>query len=210
MTRPTPATTDDRRDHWNGRYATVGAESVSWYEPRPRLSLAMLELAGLDSHHSVLDVGGGASPLAGELVARGITDVSVLDLSDEALSIARRSIADPAVVEWITADITAWTPDRTWNLWHDRAGFHFLTEPSQREAYRSALHRALEPDGAICVATFADDGPEQCSGLPVVRYSPDALMAEVGDGLHEIASGRALHTTPSGGVQPFSWIVARR
>ncbi len=203
-------TTVDRRAHWDDRYRSVGAQSVSWYEPRPRLSLAMLELAGLEPGRSVLDVGGGASTLASELITRGIDDVTVLDLSQEALGIARASMTDPATVQWITADITEWSPTRAWDVWHDRAVFHFLTEGHQREAYRAALSRALSSTGLVAVATFAEDGPEQCSGLPVVRYSPDTLLAELDLGLHEMASGRAFHTTPSGGVQPFSWIVASR
>lgn len=203
-------TTFDRRAHWDDRYRTVGAQSVSWYEPRPRLSLAMLELAGLHQGASVLDVGGGASNLAGELLGRGIDDVTVLDLSHEALDIARAAMPDPHTVRWIAADVTEWTPTRIWDVWHDRAVFHFLTEEHQRDAYRAALSRALSPSGAIAIATFAEDGPEQCSGLPVVRYSPDGLLAELDLGLRGIASGRALHTTPNGGVQPFSWVVASR
>ena len=201
---------EGRRAHWDDRYRSVGAQSVSWYEPRPRLSLAMLELAGLEPGRSVLDVGGGASTLASELVGRGIDDVTVLDLSEAALGIAREAMTDPSAVQWITADVTEWSPTRTWDLWHDRAVFHFLTEVHQRDAYRVAVSQALSSTGAVAVATFAEDGPEQCSGLPVIRYSPDALLAELDLGLHEIASGRALHTTPSGGVQPFSWVVASR
>lgn len=200
----------ERRDHWNDRYATVGADSVSWFEPVPHLSLAMLELAGVDTTMSVIDIGGGASSLSRSLVDRGSRDVTVLDLSENALGIARSAFTDPTLVEWITADITEWEPARTWDVWHDRAVFHFLTEAAQRDAYRARLDRALASGGAVCVATFAEDGPAQCSGLDVAHYSPSALRRELGDDLREIAGGRYLHTTPSGGVQPFSWIVATR
>ena len=198
------------RSHWNDRYSTIGAESVSWYEPHPRLSLAMLERSGIVPPASVLDVGGGASSFARALVGRGFDDVTVLDLSDDALAIARQGLERPDDVELIAGDVTAWTPSRAWDLWHDRAVFHFLTEPSQREAYRRALSTALAPGGAVAIATFAPDGPEQCSGLPVIRYSPDDLLIELGDGFHEVASGRAIHTTPNGSTQPFSWVVATR
>lgn len=202
--------TMDRPGHWDERYRTVGPEAVSWYESEPRLSLAMLELGGLAPHRSVIDIGGGASSLAGRLVDRGIDDVTVLDISTAALDLARASLDDPGAVAWITGDITEWTPTRTWDLWHDRAVFHFLIDPMQRDAYRARLDRALAPGGSVCVATFAEDGPEQCSGLDVVRYAPDALLRELGPALRPIASGRYLHTTPSGGVQPFSWVVASR
>lgn len=200
----------ERRAHWDDRYRTIGAGAVSWYEPAPRLSLAMLELGGLDPSCSVLDLGGGASSLARTLLDRGVHDVSVLDISADAIDIARESMEHPALIDWIVADLTEWMPTRTWDLWHDRAVFHFLTEPTQRAHYRTALDQGLAPGGAVCLATFASDGPTQCSGLDVVRYSPEEVLAELDLDLHEVASGRYLHTTPSGSVQPFSWIVARR
>ena len=199
---------DRAQAHWDERYRSAGAESVSWFESEPRLSLAMFDLAGTDG--SAIDIGGGASSFAGTLVDRGLTDVTVLDLSDVALSIARNRLANPESVHWLVADVTTWSPLRTWDFWHDRAVFHFLTEPEQRAAYRTLLHRSVPTGGAIAVATFAEDGPEQCSGLPVVRYSADRLLGELGDGLSEIASGRFVHTTPSGAVQPLTWIVARK
>ncbi len=199
-----------RTDHWDDRYRTVGPTHVSWYEPAPKLSLAMLELAGLAPDRSVVDIGGGASSLAGRLLERGTRDVTVVDISSEALGSARAALDDPALVHWIEADLTEWTPERTWDLWHDRAVFHFLTEDSQRSHYRESLHHGLATGGAVCLATFAEDGPDQCSGLPVRRYRPDQLLLELGDDLQELASGRHLHTTPSGAVQPFSWVVARR
>ena len=203
-------TSHGRREHWDERYRTVGAGSVSWFEPRPSLSLAMIEFAGLDPTDSVIDVGGGASSLSAELVGRGFTDVTVLDVSDTALALARDGLDDPSTVEWITKDLLDWQPHRTWDLWHDRAVFHFLTERSQRDLYVDRLQTALAPGGTVCIATFAVDGPPQCSGLDVMRWSPDELLAELGTGFAEIAQGRHLHVTPNGGVQPFSWIVARR
>ena len=199
-----------RRHHWDDRYRTVGPTDVSWYESEPRLSLAMLELGGLARDRSVIDVGGGASSLSARLVARGHRDVTVVDVSAEALRITRSSIADSEAVTFIEADITEWSPTRTWDLWHDRAVFHFLTGDAQREHYRASLRRGLAPGGSVCLATFAGDGPERCSGLEVRRYRPEELLAELGDGLHAIAVGRDIHTTPNGTVQPFSWVVAQR
>ena len=201
---------DRARAHWDERYRATGSESVSWFEPEPRLSLAMFDLAGTDRSGSAIDIGGGASSFAETLIDRGLTDVTVLALSDVALSIARNRLGNPESVHWLVADVTTWEPDRTWDFWHDRAVFHFLTEPEQRAAYRSLLHRSVPTGGAVAVATFAEDGPEQCSGLPIERYSVGRLLDELGDGLAEIASGRFVHTTPSGAVQPLTWIVARK
>lgn len=205
MTQP-----DRAQGHWDERYRATGAESVSWFEPEPRLSMAMFELAGTDINGSVIDIGGGASLFAKALVERGLTDITVLDLSEVALSIARDHLGDPESVHWLTADVTSWSPGRTWDFWHDRAVFHFLTEPEQRASYRALVQRSIPSGGAIAVATFAENGPEQCSGLPVERYSVERLFSELGDGFTEIASGRFVHTTPSGAVQPLSWIVARK
>lgn len=206
----TPVSGVERRNHWDGRYRTVAADTLSWFEPIPRLSLALLDLGGIDPSSSVIDVGGGASSLARTLAARGISDITVLDISAEALEIARSGCDHPSAIDWIVADITEWEPTRTWNLWHDRAVFHFLTEASQRDAYREQLDRALASGGAVCIATFASDGPAQCSGLDVAHYTPEELSTEIGLDLHAVGMGRHLHTTPSGAVQPFSWIVATR
>ena len=170
----------------------------------------MFDLSGTDITGSVIDIGGGASSFAESLADRGLTDITVLDVSEVALSVARDRMGDPESVHWLTADVTTWSPGRTWDFWHDRAVFHFLTEPEQRASYRALIQRSIPIGGAIAIATFADDGPEQCSGLPVERYSVDRLFAELGEGFTEIAGGRYIHTTPSGAVQPFTWIVARK
>jgi len=198
-----------RRVHWDERYRTVGPGQVSWYEAEPRLSLALVDLAGTSPDAAVIDVGGGASGLSGELLARGFDDLTVLDVSEEALAAARRRRADPAAIHWIRADLLDWTPTRRWDVWHDRAVFHFLTEPDQRERYRALLHDALAPEGVVLLATFAADGPTTCSGLPVRRYTNDGLLRELGPTYTEVARGRYLHATPSGGDQPLSWVVAR-
>lgn len=198
-----------RAAHWNERYRSVGAEHVSWFEPEPNQSLALVQLAAADHNASVIDIGGGASSLAGCLVERGYSDVSVLDVSTEALDAAKAQLPRPEAVTWIQADLLEWTPNRRWQIWHDRAVFHFLTDQRDRATYRSLLRRAIEPGGAAIIATFGQDGPTSCSGLPVARYSAEALAAEVGPGFTMIRSGGYDHHTPAGVTQKFSWVVLR-
>jgi SAM-dependent methyltransferase len=201
--------TKDRATHWDERYRTTGAERVSWFEPEPQQSLALLEMVGADPSSSVIDIGGGASLLAGRLIERGYLDVSVLDISQEALDVAKARLARPDPVTWIKADLLDWVPDRRWQVWHDRAVFHFLTDERDRATYRSLLHRALEPGGAAIIATFGEAGPTSCSGLPVARYSPERLIAEIGPGFEPIGSGGFDHVTPSGQTQKFTWVALR-
>ena len=201
---------DDRRAHWDDRYRTVGARSVSWFEQEPATSLALIERAGATATTSVIDVGAGASALTRVLQRRGFTDLTALDVAQAALDEARSAVDRPDEVSWIRADLLEWSPARRWGVWHDRAVFHFLTEPADRAAYRRLLDRAVEPDGTVIVATFAEDGPTTCSGLPVNRYDADALTAELGPGWTQVDSGRSDHLTPSGAVQPFTWVMARR
>lgn len=198
-----------RAAHWDDRYRTVGAERVSWFEPEPRQSLALLQLVHAGPSSSVIDIGGGASRLAGCLVEQGYQDVSVLDISQEALDVAKSRLPRPEAVTWIKADLLEWVPDRRRQVWHDRAVFHFLTEERDRAAYRSLLRRAIEPGGAAIIATFDQAGPTSCSGLPVVRYSPKNLIAEIGPGFTPIGSGGFEHVTPSGLTQQFSWVALR-
>lgn len=204
-----PASPDDRQSHWDGRYVDVGAEDVSWYEPEPATSLELFDQAGVTTADSVIDVGGGASRLVDELVVRGLTDLAVLDVSQAALDIACQRLGDDAPVTWIHTDLLEWTPERTWTVWHDRAVFHFLTDPDDRAAYRALLQQVVQPGGLVVVGTFAADGPQSCSGLPVERYDADQLAAELGDQLRFVATTRTEHHTPGGAVQPFTWVALR-
>lgn len=189
-------------------YAARGAEGVSWYEPSAEVSLELVEELGVDAAEPVVDVGGGASTFAVELAGRGFRDVTVLDLSEEALTAARRR-ASGAAIEWLHADVLTWRPERPFGLWHDRALFHFLVDPHDRAAYVERLHAALRPGGAVVVATFAPEAPDRCSGLPVVRYSAPELAAALGPGLELQAVRREEHRTPGGAVQPFTWVAGR-
>jgi 2-polyprenyl-3-methyl-5-hydroxy-6-metoxy-1,4-benzoquinol methylase len=204
MTNP-----DERAAHWDDRYRKVGPAEVSWFEDEAKLSLELLDLAGVTSGATVIDVGGGAAPLAGALVDRGHDDVTVLDLSTEALDQASAALTQPDAVHWVVADLLQWSPTRRYDVWHDRAVFHFLVDPDDRAAYRAVLRRAIRPNGTVIVATFAEDGPTMCSGLPVRRYSAEELVDELGPGLTPVATGRHDHVTPAGGVQHFTWVVLK-
>lgn len=182
---------------------------MSWFQTEPTMSWELTGLLGVDPAAAVIDVGGGASPFVDRLVAAGYDDVTVLDVSDAALRAAERRVGTAAGVTWLHADLLEWRPERRYDLWHDRAVFHFLTDPAERTAYRERLDEGTAAGAAVIVATFAEDGPEQCSGLPVARYSAEGLAAALGDRFRVVAERRELHRTPAGGVQPFTWIAAR-
>jgi trans-aconitate methyltransferase len=156
----------------------------------------------------VIDVGAGASNLIDSLATLGFSDLSVLDISPAALDLSRRRLGANALVTWLAADLLEWVPTRRYDVWHDRAVLHFLVG-SEIERYRRTLRRALAPGGAAIIATFAPDGPERCSGLPVTRYSADELTAMLGAGFSLVEQRREHHITPSGGDQPFTWVAAR-
>lgn len=193
--------------HWDAAYEIKGS-AVSWYQVEPRVSLDLVRRMEVDIDVPVLDVGGGESLLVDNLLARGFVDLTVLDLSKFALAEGRRRVG-PAPVTWLQADVLAWQPHRRYGLWHDRAMFHFLVDAADREAYRETLRAATVPGSTLIVATFSPEGPEACSGLPVARYSAEALAAELGESFEIVASLDELHTTPSGSIQPFTWVAGR-
>lgn len=203
--------TDQRREHWEEVYRTKPVERVSWYQPNPKPSLDALARLGAGPDKSLIDIGGGASALAARLAEAGWGDLTVLDISEPALGQARAAMgAGAETVEWIAADITRWTPPRRYDVWHDRAVFHFLTQADQREAYRRALLHGLAEGGLLLIATFALDGPEKCSGLPVQRYDAAGLSEALGDGLRLIEHWRELHITPWEAEQAFTWAAFRK
>lgn len=196
--------------HWDEAYGRLGAEGVSWFRREDAMSLDLIGSLPAPPR-SVIDVGGGASGLGASLRARGVPRVAVLDLSEQALEMAReRAEGAGDAIEWTTADVRSWTPEGTWDLWHDRAVFHFMVTEDDREAYRRALAAAVPPGGHVIAATFAPDGPEQCSRLPVRRYAADELVATLGHDLTLVAARAEVHVTPSGTAQPFTWVLARR
>jgi SAM-dependent methyltransferase len=194
----------ERKEHWEQIYRRCPSTALSWYEARPSRSCALIAATGAGPSAPILDVGGGASLLADALLDAGYTDVTVLDVSASALERVRDRLGDRAVsVRLVEGDVTDFVPDRPYSVWHDRAVFHFLTDPAERRRYRSALVRALPAGGHAILATFAPSGPPQCSGLEVVRYSPAALAAELGTGFELIESLSQTHVTPGGREQPF-------
>lgn len=196
----------DRQAHWNTVYGMKGEQDVSWFESLPAVSMRMIEAAGLTTDTCILDVGGGDSRLVDQLVARGLRCLAVLDVSGAALQRARTRLgAAASIPTWIEADVTgAWTLDPV-DIWHDRAVFHFLTDPDDRMRYRAHLARTLRRGGFAIMATFALDGPETCSGLPVQRYSPETLERELGPLFQLVESLAYVHTTPSGATQSFQY-----
>jgi rhodanese-related sulfurtransferase/SAM-dependent methyltransferase len=197
--------------HWDDVFRTRDSSEVSWFQAEPTTSLELISAAGIEPTAAVVDVGGGASVLVDRLVARGHRAVTVLDVSGEALERARVRLGDDAAkVRWITHDVLTWRPPRRYGLWHDRALFHFLVGAPERAAYRAVLHAALGPGGHVVVGTFAADGPEMCSGLPTARYSPAELAAAFGPELDVVVERREEHHTPTGTVQPITWLLLRK
>lgn len=202
---------DTRKAHWENVYSTKGEAEVSWFQENPSPSPQLIELAGATPHSAIIDVGGGASRLVDVLLARGFTDVTVLDLSAAALKAAQARLGAPASkVKWIAADATSWEPPQAYDVWHDRAAFHFLTDDGERQAYLDRLRRSLKPGGHAIIGTFAPDGPEKCSGLPVCRHDAHSLAALLGSEFTLVDERRHDHATPWGSVQKFQFSTFRR
>lgn len=200
-----------RRSHWNGIYGTKAEDAVSWYQQTPEPSLTLLELAGAAPKSAVIDIGGGESHLVDALLARGFDDVTVLDLSQTALDANKARLGDSAgTVGWICADIVSWRPERSYEVWHDRAAFHFLTDPAEQAIYTATLAKALIPNGHAIIATFAADGPEKCSGLPIVRHDSNSIGKLLGDGFQLIDTRRHEHRTPWDSLQHFQFSTFRK
>ncbi len=196
--------TTDPRAHWERRYADHAPSELSWFEPVPQRSLTAINALGLTPDAAILDVGGGASTLAAELVAAGHTDVTVLDLAASALDHAQDQHGGQLPeIKWITADIRDHAFDRRFDLWHDRAVFHFMVSDADRASYVQTLERSLEPRGHVIIATFGPDGPTRCSGLPVHRYGADELVRALPADLELADAALAEHRTPSGNSQQF-------
>ena len=199
-----------RQAHWENLYATRGEGEVSWFQEHPTVSLDLIRAAGATPHSSVIDIGGGASRLVDALLDEGFDAVTVLDISAAALAAAQRRLgAKAAKATWIVADMTTWEPAALYDLWHDRAVLHFLTEASDRAAYLARLTKALRPGGHAIIGTFALDGPERCSGLPVVRYDGESLAALLGPGFERVATQPHAHQTPTGAIQRFQFSTFR-
>jgi hypothetical protein len=201
----------DAKQHWETVYSTKGERDVSWFEALPAMSIRMIEAAGLNPNTCIIDVGGGDSRLIDALAARGLDCLAVLDVSAAALQRAQARLGDRApALTWIEADVTTDWSLKPMDIWHDRAVFHFLTTADARARYRVHLRQTLKVGGAVVIATFALDGPLQCSGLPVERYSAEMLVAELGDDFRLLETLPHLHRTPSGTTQSFQYSRLRR
>ncbi|KRQ95705.1 SAM-dependent methyltransferase [Bradyrhizobium jicamae] len=204
-----------RQAHWDNVYTTKGENEVSWFQQSAAPSLDLIVQAGATDESAIIDIGGGASRLVDSLVEQGFEDVTVLDLSAAALTVARSRLeshlgASAEKVRWIVADVTTWKPARAYDIWHDRAAFHFLTDASDREAYIASLRGGLRIGGHAIIATFAPDGPEKCSGLPVARYDNASLGQTLGAAFQLIDTQRHEHATPWGARQAFQFSIFRR
>ena len=201
----------NRQAHWQRVYKEKGENQVSWFQERPTISLELIEAAGLDRSSAIIEIGGGASRLVDVLGETGYRDLTVLDVSESAVSIAKMRLGErAAMVKWIVADVTQWQPTRSYDLWHDRAAFHFLTDESDRTAYIDRLTKAVRPGGHAISGAFALDGPERCSGLPVVRYDATQLSATLTPAFALVDMRRDDHKTPWGAIQHFQFSVFRR
>lgn len=204
-------TDETRRTHWETVYTTKADDAVSWYQETAAPSLDLLALVGATLGSGIIDIGGGASRLVDALLSSDYQDLTVLDLSAAALATTRGRIgAKSDQIDWIAADITIWRPTRTYDVWHDRAAFHFLTEPADAFAYVERLKLALRIGGHAIIGTFAPDGPEKCSGLSVSRHDAASLSAALGPGFEMIDSRRHEHVTPWGAAQKFQFGTFRR
>jgi SAM-dependent methyltransferase len=192
------------RAHWENTYASKPTDKVSWYEPRPEHSLELIEATGVSRDAGILDVGGGASSLTAQLLGMGYTDLTVADISQAALAHAKAELgSDASRIMWVEADIRTHDFGRHYDLWHDRAVFHFMVSPADRTGYLNVLCRTLRPGGHLIIATFGPQGPTQCSGLSVERYSADELQRALGEDFELASSSLAVHRTPSGASQQF-------
>jgi ubiquinone/menaquinone biosynthesis C-methylase UbiE len=202
----------NKKTHWETVYETKPADSVSWFQPHAEKSLEIIQATGQNKHAALIDVGGGASTLVDDLLNLGYDNLSVLDLSAAALNVAQDRLgAKAATVNWLVGDITnVPLPANAFDIWHDRAVFHFLTEQADRRAYVAQVMRSVRPNGHIIIATFAEDGPEKCSGLPVMRYSPEALHQEFGRGFQLVSQDKETHHTPFGTDQQFIYCYCRK
>lgn len=195
--------------HWDAVYDRSGTSGVSWYQAHPSVSMELIEALGIHARSSVIDVGAGRSSLAAALLQRGFSDITLLDLSDAALASMHDQLADRNV-QFVHEDVLTWLPQRRYDLWHDRAVLHFFVDVADRARYVATLKAAVAPGGAVVVGVFAADGPEHCSGLPVMRYSSAQLAELLGGEFEMIAQRREEHVTPAAVVQPFQWAAFTR
>lgn len=200
----------DEPNRWEDVFRSKEETETSWFEPRPQVSLDLIAATGATRDAAIVDVGAGASRLVDCLLEQGFHRITVLDLSNAALARSRARLPDDAPVEWVVTNVLDWQPSGPFNVWHDRAAFHFLTDTADQEAYLRVMDRALAPGGHAIIGTFAPDGPEKCSGLPVARYDARRLAERLGPGYRLVQSRRHDHPTPWGSLQRFHFGLFRK
>lgn len=201
----------DRKVHWEDVYSGKAAHEVSWYQERPDLSLSLIANSGLDPGAAIIDIGAGASLLVDLLLDLDYQDITVLDISPAALAQVSERLAErSSKVALIEVDVMRFVPDRQFELWHDRAAFHFLTKPRDRRRYIEALHLALAPGGSLVIATFAPGGPAKCSGLEIVQYDAARLIGELGEEFILEEQYSEVHITPANSEQLFNFFRLKR
>jgi 2-polyprenyl-3-methyl-5-hydroxy-6-metoxy-1,4-benzoquinol methylase len=194
----------DRKQHWENVYQTKQLTEVSWYEPIPETSLSIIKLFKLPKDAAVIDIGGGDSLLVDYLLMLGYTNITVLDISRKAIERAKERLGEKAaMVKWMVKDIIDFNPDQKYDLWHDRATFHFLINKEERDRYLDIVHQYLTPDGYMVLSTFSEEGPEQCSGLPVQQYSENSLPGLFEKYFEKIKCFTKMHITPFHTIQSF-------
>jgi SAM-dependent methyltransferase len=201
----------DVKSHWEDMYNTKSSTEVSWYQIRPSLSLNLIEVTGIEKGQGIIDVGGGSSTLVDCLLDEGYEDLAVLDISGRSLMIARARLGDrEGDVGWYEANATEFQPPRQFDLWHDRAVFHFLTDEQDRRKYMNVLKEALMPEGYFVIATFAIDGPKRCSGLDTIQYDEESMSLELGDEFTLLEKTDEKHITPGDKEQKFTYFLYQR
>lgn len=196
----------DRKAHWEKVYGSKSPLEVSWYQREPTQSMRLIQNAGVSSDAAIIDIGGGTSTLVDRLCAGSYTDLSVLDISSNALDHAKERLAGQACnVNWYNEDVVNFDPPQRFSVWHDRAVFHFLTDPADRARYVKVVRRILAPGGHLIIMAFSIGGPQKCSGLDIVQYDENKLLAELGEGFKSLEVGEEVHITPSGSEQKFAY-----
>lgn len=201
----------DRKQHWEQVYRQRQHDEVSWYQPEPVLSLQLIEACHLAPGAAIIDIGGGASTLVDRLLTRSHRNLSVLDISGQALQIARQRLgANASGIHWLECDIRYFQAPQRYQLWHDRAVFHFLTDAADRRGYLDALENSLHDEGYLIIASFTKSGPRKCSGLDIVQYDAESLSREVGEGFRLLRAEAEIHRTPGGAEQAFQYCLFQR
>ncbi len=203
--------TSQRQSHWQNVYQTKGEREVSWFQESPEISLELIHNSGVHADASIIDIGGGSSRLVDRLLDAEFTSITVLDLSENALETSKARLGTRCIeVDWMVADVTAWQPSQTYDIWHDRAAFHFLTDENDQVSYAERVKKAVKQEGYVIIGTFALDGPERCSGLPVVRHDAKSIGKVLGISFVFLDSRMQAHQTPGGVTQEFQFNLFRR